>query len=132
MKTGAAGVRRSGMEAGSWMSTVTPTIISVFAVVRLCRRFGAVLVSHAQARGHHHFRQHTDRPLIAEHVSQYGILQDAIQRVRFTVEYRRLADQSNPVAVVGITGAMHRAQRLNRVPRSAVPSVNRNLARVPG
>ena len=39
------------------------------------------------------------------------------------------ADQSNPVAVVGVAGAMHGAQRLNRLADAAMPPVNRNLPR---
>ena len=42
------------------------------------------------------------------------------------------ADQSNPVAVIDIGHAMHRAQRLDRRAVGPMPAVNGNASRRPG
>ena len=71
-------------------------------------------------------------PLIAEGVGPHGILQDVKDRSKRTVLYSHLADQSNPVAVIGVTNTMDRAQGLNRRAVGPMPPVYRNPALCPG
>jgi hypothetical protein len=65
-----------------------------------------------------------DLPFVGEKWGQYRILQYVEDAPRPFVDAHGLADQTNPVTVIGIFSLVDRTQRLDWLPAAPVPAID--------